>query len=70
MLTASHPSTIYVSEAPDCEPIHPMGGCSLEVCVYAWWGRINASKINAYLGVTSLQGDPHLLVLCPILCQS
>lgn len=70
MLTASHPSTIYVSEAPDCELIHPMGGCSLEVCVYAWWGRINASKINAYLGVTSLQGDPHLLVLCPILCQS
>lgn len=70
VLTASHPSTLYVSEPPDCEPIHPRGGCSLEVCVYAWWGRINASKINAYLGVTSLRGDPHLLVLCPMLCQS
>lgn len=65
VLTASHPSTLYVSEPPDCKPIHPRGGCSLEVCVYAWWGRINAPKTNAYLGVTSLGGTPTSLYCAP-----
>ena len=50
VLTASHPSTLYVSESPDCEPIHPRGGCSLEVCVYACGGGLMLPRSMLTLG--------------------